>query len=124
MTIENAVRSLRSRLSVDQRRRLRRLLNTRLRGAQHVAQKLLFGSNLDMLATANGTDKNHIHRYTQHYARHLAPYRKRRVNLLEIGIGGYDEVRGDFDDPTLGGGSLRIAAHLLSEGPNLRDRYP
>jgi demethylmacrocin O-methyltransferase len=107
MTIDSALRSLRGRLTPERRSRLRRLLNTRFRGPQHVAFRLLFGSNLDLLAWANATDKNTTHRYTQHYARHLAPFRKRRVKVLEIGIGGYDEARG-YDDPNLGGGSLRM----------------
>src|SRR6516162_9874530 len=116
MKIDSALRSLRNRLSLQQRSRVKRFLNTRLRGAQHVAQKLLFGSNLDILAIANCTDKNTVHRYTQHYARHLAPYRKKRVNLLEIGIGGYDDVLNSFDNPALGGDSLRMWRTYFPKG--------
>jgi len=115
MKIDSALMSYRNRLSVEQRRRLQRFLNTRLRGPQYVAQKLLFGSNLDILAMANATDKNTYHRYTQHYARHLALYRRKRVKLLEIGIGGFNEATG-YSDPALGGGSLRMWRTYFPKG--------
>jgi hypothetical protein len=55
--------------------------------------------DLDKLATIWGTDKGNSHYYTEHYQQHFAPYRRRAINLLEIGVGGYD-------DPALGGNSL------------------
>ncbi|HEX5445016.1 MAG TPA: class I SAM-dependent methyltransferase [Pirellulales bacterium] len=53
------------------------------------------------MATIHGTDKWNSHWYAQHYQRHFQPLRRKRLNLLEIGIGGYD-------DPFDGGGSLRM----------------
>jgi hypothetical protein len=60
-----------------------------------------FGHKLTVLALLNGTDKWRYHWYAQHYDRHFRPLRRKKLNLLEIGIGGYD-------DPNEGGGSLRM----------------
>jgi len=49
----------------------------------------------------NGTDKWADHWYAAHYQLHFQPFRKRKINLLEIGIGGYA-------DPKAGGDSLRM----------------
>jgi hypothetical protein len=57
--------------------------------------------DLSRLAVVHGTDKNLGHFYTQHYQKHFGPLRKRRLSVLEIGIGGYD-------DPRNGGESLRM----------------
>lgn len=57
--------------------------------------------NLSRLAMLYGTDKWGEHWYTQHYQRYLAPRRRERLNLLEIGIGGYD-------NPLEGARSLRM----------------
>jgi hypothetical protein len=59
------------------------------------------GGNLDRLARIHGTDKLGLHSYTPHYATHFRALRFKPVRLLEIGIGGYD-------DPYVGGGSLRM----------------
>jgi len=48
-----------------------------------------------------GSDKWGGHWYAQHYGCHFARLRRRRINLLEIGIGGYE-------DPAAGGESLRM----------------
>jgi hypothetical protein len=61
----------------------------------------MVGPSLRELAIAHGTDKEGAHHYTDHYERHLGHLRDRPITLLEIGIGGYD-------DPTAGGGSLRM----------------
>jgi hypothetical protein len=110
MPLDTTLRSLRVRIGNERRQKIQYLLNTRFRGVQHVTFRALFGSNLDMLALLNVTDKNTVHRYTQHYARHLAPYRRKRVKLLEIGIGGYNA------DPKLGGGSLRMWRTYFPKG--------
>ena len=47
------------------------------------------------------SDKWGDHWYTQRYETHFARLRRKRLNLLEIGIGGYN-------DPESGGGSLRM----------------
>lgn len=42
------------------------------------------------------------HWYTEHYQRHFAPLRLKKLKILEIGVGGYD-------DPKAGGRSLRMS---------------
>ena len=60
----------------------------------------LYRNNLSKLVAAFGSDKESGHHYAQHFQRHFAPLRRRKLNVLEIGIGGYD-------NPRQGGGSLR-----------------
>lgn len=62
---------------------------------------LFFMSNLDKLASIHKTDKNRYHFYTQHYQKHFKPYKYKKINLLEIGVGGYE-------NPLSGGESLRM----------------
>ncbi len=71
---------------------------------------LLFGRNLRMLATIYMTDKWNYHWFAQHYEDLLKKDRRKKLNLLEIGIGG-DE------NPRKGGNSLRMWADYL---PNAR----
>lgn len=56
---------------------------------------------LSALASKYGSDKWGQHSYTPHYELHFAPFRDRKLNLLEIGVGGY-HVAED------GGSSLRM----------------
>jgi hypothetical protein len=49
----------------------------------------------------NGSDKWGSHWYTPHYERHFKNLRKKKLKILEIGVGGYD-------DPNAGGASLRM----------------
>ncbi len=58
-------------------------------------------SDLALLARKHGTDKEGVHWYARHYAQHLSPFRGRSINILEVGVGGYD-------DPNIGGASLRM----------------
>jgi hypothetical protein len=58
-------------------------------------------SNLASLALAYGTDKEGLHSYCRHYQHHFFKIRKKKLNILEIGIGGYE-------DPNEGGASLRM----------------
>jgi len=88
-------------LNQAQRDKLAKFQALRFRGLQHVCHRLFVGSNLKMLAILNKTDKWGSHWYAQHYERHFAPLRHKRLNVLEIGIGGWK-------DPELGGGSLRM----------------
>jgi len=53
------------------------------------------------LAMLYGSDKWGHHWYAEHYARHFGPLRRKRLRILEIGVGGYD-------DPAAGGASLRL----------------
>jgi demethylmacrocin O-methyltransferase len=62
--------------------------------------------DLSALATKYGTDKFNAHWYTPHYQKHFQVLRKQRLNLLEIGVGGYAEA--SYDHPKLGGASLRM----------------
>lgn len=55
---------------------------------------------LKVIALRQGTDKL-LHGYVEHYARHFAAFRQRQINVLEIGVGGYD-------NPHAGGNSLRM----------------
>jgi demethylmacrocin O-methyltransferase len=57
--------------------------------------------DLNRLATVFQTDKWGCHWYTQHYDRFFKPIRRKRLNVLEIGVGGYDS-------PVHGGHSLRM----------------
>ena len=57
--------------------------------------------DLAQLALQFGTDKEGSHFYARHYQTHFQALRLKDVNLLEIGIGGYN-------DPTQGGHSLRM----------------
>jgi hypothetical protein len=65
--------------------------------------------SLNTLAVLHGTDKWNHHWYTQHYERHFRPWKRRRVNLLEIGVGGYDA-------PRAGGASLRMWKQYFRRG--------
>lgn len=73
----------------------------KLRLANHLSSRLLIGDDLSALADYFGSDKNTLHKYTQHYQLHFHPFRKKEFNLLEIGIGGYG-------NPWDGGHSLRM----------------
>mgnify|MGYP001131217951 CR=1 FL=1 len=57
--------------------------------------------SLDKLGKVYRTDKIGSHYYTQHYHKHFKKYRFKKVKLLEIGVGGYE-------NPNAGGNSLRM----------------
>lgn len=65
--------------------------------------------NLPALAAHFGTDKWGGHYYAQHYQRHFAPLRHRRLTILEIGVGGYADVNA-------GGQSLRMWKRFFPRG--------
>lgn len=58
-------------------------------------------SDLTFLAQIYGTDKWGEHWYTPQYEFHFQKLRNKSINLLEIGVGGYDK-------PYSGGSSLRM----------------
>ena len=62
---------------------------------------LFFGRSLTKLAQIYNTDKWGTHFYTPHYQRHFSKFKYKSIRLLEIGVGGYD-------DPEIGGESLRM----------------
>jgi demethylmacrocin O-methyltransferase len=59
------------------------------------------GNNLDLIGRIYGTDKIGSHFYTQHYMSHLRKLKYKKINLLEIGVGGYEKQKE-------GGSSLRM----------------
>lgn len=92
---------LRRALSKNQKQRLKRLISGRSYRAALAGLSRIYKSDLATLAVAFGSDKAGCHHYTEHYERHFGPLRRKKLNLLEIGIGGYGE-------PKLGGASLRM----------------
>lgn len=70
------------------------------KGLQLVLSFIPHSHNLEMLAIKHGTDK-WGHSYIKHYEQYFARLRKQSLNILEIGIGGYN-------DPKSGGSSLRM----------------
>lgn len=71
------------------------------RALKHRYGRVVHGKDLCRLAQLFGTDKHGSHFYAQHYQQHFQALRLKHVNLLEIGIGGYDA-------PKEGGHSLRM----------------
>ena len=67
------------------------------------------GDNLSKLAKIYNTDKFRGHYYAPHYQTHFQRFRKKKINLLEIGVGGYD-------NPTKGGNSLRMWKKYFPKG--------
>ncbi|AXP79269.1 Mycinamicin VI 2''-O-methyltransferase [Mariniflexile rhizosphaerae] len=57
--------------------------------------------NLSKIAKIHKTDKFGYHFYTPHYQNHFKKYKFNKNNILEIGVGGYE-------DPFVGGNSLRM----------------
>ena len=72
-----------------------------LRKAQLNLISKWYSGDLNKLATLHNTDKWNSHWYTQHYDRHFRPMRKKKLTVLEIGVGGYER-------PEWGGESLRM----------------
>ncbi|MEH2375572.1 hypothetical protein [Nostoc sp.] len=65
-------------------------------------KKLIYRNNLIKLSSLyNDAKWGETHRFAQHYQKHFAPLRLKKLKILEIGIGGYD-------DPKAGGDSLRM----------------
>jgi demethylmacrocin O-methyltransferase len=59
------------------------------------------GRDLTALGQIFETDKAVAHNYTPHYMTHLGKFRRRKIKLLEIGVGGYA-------NPAGGGHSLQM----------------
>lgn len=62
---------------------------------------MLRSNDLTKLAGIYGTDKTGSHWYTDHYMTHFKKYRFKKIKLLEIGVGGYEDLKS-------GGESLRM----------------
>lgn len=78
-------------------------------GARHFARYVELNDDLVSIAKKYRTDKWGAHRYARHYDRHLRALRHREVNVLEIGVGGYDNSR-------TGGASLRMWKEYFPHG--------
>ncbi len=65
-----------------------------------------YGRNLTKLGRIFRTDKAIGHHYTPHYMTHLRRFRHKKIRLLEIGVGGYE-------NPKRGGNSLRMWKHYF-----------
>ena len=104
---------------LDQRVRFKRYLAHNFRGTQSLAFRSLLGSNMTALAACYGTDK--YHNYMEVYMQLFSRLRKKRINILEIGIGG-------FEDPLAGGASLRMWRTYFPNsriyGIDLHDKTP
>jgi len=94
--------AIKSRLSAPQLTWARRRLVEPMRS-------FFAGHDLSRLALIYGSDKWGEHWYTQHYEHHFGPLRRKRITLLEIGIGGYS-------NPYRGGGSLRMWRKYFPHG--------
>jgi len=96
-------------MSGIERKSFQSYIRSKLSGNHYLSlkkwSKLFIGfihsGNLNKLASINGTDKWNDHWYTQHYQRHFRPFRLKRIKILEIGIGGYENALS-------GGDSLRM----------------
>jgi len=84
---------LKKRLSNSSKRNLRNFINDIKAG--------FLGMNLNKLGEIYGTDKIGGHFYTPHYMTHLKRFKFKKINLLEIGVGGHE-------NPLSGGQSLRM----------------
>lgn len=80
---------------------LKKVLPVPLRRRLSPLAKIVYSTDLNQLAAHFGTDKWGMHWYTQHYQRYFKPIRLRKLNILEIGVGGYEKS-------SIGGESLRM----------------
>jgi hypothetical protein len=97
---------LKNKLSVSSIRKLRNLVQNIL---EVIPIIIPIGLDLKKLGRIYGTDKASGHFYTDHYTTHLSRFKRKRIKLLEIGIGG-------FKDPKAGGESLRMWKKYFSKG--------
>jgi demethylmacrocin O-methyltransferase len=65
------------------------------------AKSRIYAHDLTALAKIHGTDKWGLHWYTPHYEDHFRRLRKKKLRILEIGVGGYA-------NPDAGGESLKM----------------
>ena len=84
---------LKEKLSITSVRKLKNLIQD--------IKAFGLGRDLNKLGRIYGTDKIGTHFYTPHYQTHLRRFKYKRINLLEIGVGGYE-------NPLGGGRSLRM----------------
>lgn len=71
-------------------------------GILHLVKKYIYKKDLVKLSSLYDNAKwDETHRFAQNYQKHFAPFRLKKIKLLEIGVGGYD-------NPNAGGESLRM----------------
>ena len=75
--------------------------NRFLKKIYHAFLSIVYFNDLNQLANIYGTDKFDHHNYTPTYQKHFRHMKLKKLNILEIGIGGYD-------NPKFGGASLRM----------------
>lgn len=109
MDLQSIRSYLKAKLTDSRIESLKRFQALRFRRAQYVLARLFFSGNLKALSVINHSDKWGYHFYATHYERHFRPFRSRPIKLLEIGIGGYE-------DPRVGGGSLRMWRSYFPKG--------
>jgi hypothetical protein len=91
------------------RRRLPPYIHRRFVRVSRAVAGWWYRKDLNQLALIFGTDKWGSHSYTQHYQRYFWPLRHRKLNLLEIGVGGYK-------DSAAGAESLRMWKAFFRRG--------
>ncbi|WP_298247542.1 class I SAM-dependent methyltransferase [uncultured Christiangramia sp.] len=74
---------------------------TRLKRKLEAVRAHFYKKDLSRIGQIFKTDKFEKHNYTPVYQKHFHPLRKKKINLLEIGVGGYK-------NPISGGNSLRM----------------
>lgn len=78
----------------ENRESYRRFVRGRLPERVLLAIGSVLGLHMNVLARLARTDKYGTHKYTPIYQRHFQKFRRKRINLLEIGVGGYADERG------------------------------
>ncbi len=101
MITHNLLARIKGTFSETSKEKLRGLQLSSFRWLFDIPVAVFFGRNLKALATLYASDKWNTHWYALHYEAHFRPIRKKRLIVVEIGIGGYS-------DPLSGGGSLRM----------------
>jgi len=69
-------------------------------------KKIIYGNSLQKIGECTGSDKVYGHNFIPIYENYFKNLRKQSLNILEIGIGGYE-------DPNSGGESLLIWAEYF-----------
>jgi demethylmacrocin O-methyltransferase len=82
-------------------RSINRSVRTKIKDIKRHATSRIFAGNLTELAKLHETDKWGSHWYVPHYERHFKDLRRKKLRILEIGVGGYA-------NPSAGGASLRM----------------
>ena len=80
---------------------IRKFLSLKQRRALRIILANIYPWDLNKLAMIYGSDKWGGHYYTSHYQEHFHKLRNKKLKILEIGVGGYE-------DPHYGGASLRM----------------